>query len=192
MSTVWSPVGRWPQMATRWIPTKRRDFLFPVKALSRVFRGKYLTALQSAYVQDRLQWPGPQRPWGTPGPSSVSSRRSGSSPGSSMPSPPLPRPSMSCPIWAAIRIGWRSVMTASWRCCDGQVAFRWRDRRRGNRPKVMTLTADEFIRRFLLHVLPKGFMRIRHYGVLGNRCRTPKRHACRQLLAQPRAAAAAP
>ena len=57
---------------------------------------------------------------------------------------------------------------------EGQVVFRWRDRRRGNRPKVMTLTADEFIRRFLLHVLPTGFMRIRHYGVLGNRCRTPE------------------
>jgi len=67
---------------------------------------------------------------------------------------------------------------------DGQVRFRWRDRQRGNRPKVMTVAADEFIRRFLLHVLPKGFTRIRHYGVLGNRCRAPKLAACRQLLAQ--------
>ena len=67
----------------------------------------------------------------------------------------------------------------------GQVAFRWQDRRRGNRPKVMTLTANEFIRRFLLHVLPAGFMRIRHYGVLGNRCRTPQMAACRRLFAQP-------
>ena len=46
----------------RWIPTKRRDFLFPVKALSRVFRGKYLTALQEAYTQDRLHCAGPQPP----------------------------------------------------------------------------------------------------------------------------------
>ena len=68
---------------------------------------------------------------------------------------------------------------------DGQVVFRWRDRRRGNRSKVMTLTADEFIRRFLLHVVPKGFMRIRHYGVLGNRCRTPRLATCRRLFAQP-------
>ena len=49
----------------------------------------------------------------------------------------------------------------------------------------MTLTVEEFIRRFLLHVLPTGFLRIRHYGVLGNRCRTPKVAACRQLFAQP-------
>ncbi len=68
---------------------------------------------------------------------------------------------------------------------EGQVMFRWRDRRHGNRPRVMTLTAEEFIRRFLLHVLPAGFMRIRHYGVVGNRCRTPQLAACRRLLAQP-------
>jgi hypothetical protein len=68
---------------------------------------------------------------------------------------------------------------------DGQVRFRWRERRHSNRLKVMTLPAEEFIRRFLLHVLPAGFMRIRHYGVVGNRCRTPKLTACRRLFAQP-------
>ena len=68
---------------------------------------------------------------------------------------------------------------------EGTVAFRWRDRRQGNRPRVMTLAANEFIRRFLLHVLPTGFMRIRHYGVLGNRCRTPQVATCRRLFAQP-------
>jgi hypothetical protein len=49
----------------------------------------------------------------------------------------------------------------------------------------MTVAAEEFIRRFLLHVLPAGFLRIRHYGVIGNRCRTPKLATCRRLLAQP-------
>ena len=49
----------------------------------------------------------------------------------------------------------------------------------------MTVAAEEFIRRFLLHVLPTGFPRIRHYGVVGNRCRTPKLATCRRLLAQP-------
>jgi hypothetical protein len=63
------------------------------------------------------------------------------------------------------------------------VVFQWRDRRRGNRAKVMTLAVDEFIRRFVLHVLPKGFIRIHHYGVLGNRCRTPRVAACRRLCA---------
>src|SRR5438105_15539123 len=54
---------------------------------------------------------------------------------------------------------------------EGQVAFRWRDSRHGNRVKVMTLSAEEFLRRFLLHTLPSGWVRIRHYGILGNRCR---------------------
>jgi hypothetical protein len=65
---------------------------------------------------------------------------------------------------------------------DGQVTFRWKDYRHHDQPKVMTLEADEFIRRFLLHVLPDGFQRIRHYGFLANRYRQAKLALCRQLL----------
>jgi Putative transposase len=72
---------------------------------------------------------------------------------------------------------------------DGGVRFRWHDYRHHDKSKVMTLAADEFIRRFLLHTLPDGFHRIRHYGFLGNRHRTEKLALCRQLLAT---AAAAP
>jgi hypothetical protein len=68
---------------------------------------------------------------------------------------------------------------------DGKVRFRWKDYRCGNRQNVMTLTADEFIRRFLLHVLPQGFQRIRYYGFLGNCHREDKLARCRQLLAAP-------
>jgi hypothetical protein len=57
-------------------------------------------------------------------------------------------------------------------CENGQVNFRWKDYRAGNKSKMMTLDANEFIRRFLLHVLPKGFRRIRHFGFLANTCRT--------------------
>lgn len=64
---------------------------------------------------------------------------------------------------------------------DGNVSFRWKDYRNHNRQKAMTLTADEFIRRFLLHVLPDGFQRIRYYGFLGNRYRKQKLARCRQL-----------
>jgi Putative transposase/Transposase zinc-binding domain len=71
----------------------------------------------------------------------------------------------------------------------GQVSFRWRDYRHHNKRKVMTLAADEFIRRFLLHALPDGFHRIRHYGFLANRHRHDKLALCRKLLA---VAAAAP
>ena len=69
---------------------------------------------------------------------------------------------------------------------DGEhVRFRWRDYAHGNKVKVMRLDVGEFIRRFLLHVLPKGFTRIRHYGLLANRCRGAKLARCRELLAQP-------
>ena len=65
---------------------------------------------------------------------------------------------------------------------NGKVSFRWKDYRHHEQQKTMALDADEFIRRFLLHVLPQGFQRIRHYGFLGNRHRERKLAICRQLL----------
>ena len=65
---------------------------------------------------------------------------------------------------------------------DGKVRFRWKDYRNGNRQKTMTLEAAEFIRRFLIHVLPDGFHRIRYYGFLGNCHRARKLTLCRELL----------
>jgi hypothetical protein len=67
---------------------------------------------------------------------------------------------------------------------DGErVTFRWKDYAHGNQPCQMTLTATEFLRRFFLHVLPKGFVRIRHFGFLANRFRARRVELCRQLLA---------
>jgi hypothetical protein len=66
---------------------------------------------------------------------------------------------------------------------NDQVSFRWRDYADKNKNKVMTVNAEEFIRRFLLHVLPDRFVKIRHYGLLGNRCRRKKLERCRELLA---------
>ena len=68
---------------------------------------------------------------------------------------------------------------------DGQVRLRWRDYAHGNASKTMTLSAQEFLRPFLLHTLQRGFVRIRHYGLLGNRCRHQKLARCRALLDQP-------
>jgi hypothetical protein len=65
---------------------------------------------------------------------------------------------------------------------DGEVRFRWKDYRDGSRCKTMALDAGEFIRRFLLHVLPAGFQRIRYYGFLANRYRAEKLALCRKLL----------
>ena len=65
---------------------------------------------------------------------------------------------------------------------NAQVTFTYRDRKTGNTLKSMTLAAEEFIRRFLLHVLPNGFMRIRHFGFLANRSKKQGLSRCRQLL----------
>ena len=65
---------------------------------------------------------------------------------------------------------------------DGQVHFRWKDYAHGNRPRIMKLSAIEFIRRFLLHVLPKNYHHIRHFGFLANSVRAKKLPRCRELL----------
>jgi hypothetical protein len=68
---------------------------------------------------------------------------------------------------------------------DGRhVAFRWKDYAHGNKKRKMTLTANEFLRRFLLHVLPPGFVHIRHYGFLANRRRTEAIALCRKLIGE--------
>ena len=67
---------------------------------------------------------------------------------------------------------------------DGNVRFRWKDYRNDNAQESMTLTAEEFIRRFLLHALPLGLQRIRYYGLFGNRHRSDKLAQCRRLLNQ--------
>ena len=85
-------------------------------------------------------------------------------------------------ISAATPTAWRSPMTASSHVENGQVTFSYRDRKDGDRKKSMTLDAQEFIRRFLLHVLPDGFMRIRHFGFLANRAKKHALPQCRKLL----------
>jgi hypothetical protein len=67
-------------------------------------------------------------------------------------------------------------------CQEGTVTFRWKEYQRGNRQRVLTLDAVEFLRRFLLHVLPRGFQRIRHYGLLANGVRQVKLLLCRRAL----------
>jgi hypothetical protein len=74
---------------------------------------------------------------------------------------------------------------------DGRVTFRWKDYTHGNRRRLMVLDAVEFLRRCLLHILPSGFQRLRHYGLLANRVRQAKRRLYRVLLQQPRSAARA-
>lgn len=68
---------------------------------------------------------------------------------------------------------------------DGSVTFRWRDYADGNKMKIMTVTAEEFIRRFLLHILPCGFRKIRHYGIFSFRNKSARMALCRRLTNTP-------
>ena len=115
---------------------------------------------------------------------------SASTTGSSMPSPPLQDPRACSSTWGATptALSNRRIL----RVDADQVAFRYRDYADGNRLKVMELSVHEFLRRFLLHLLPQGFVRIRHYGLLANRSRRSRIARCRELLAATAPQPAAP
>ena len=165
----------------RWV-AGRDDFFLPVRVLSRVFRGKFLAGLRAAFRRGRLRSPGrlaalarPKRfhrllaetvrtewvvyakpPWGGPATVLKSLARS---------------------THRAALSNHRLVGLA-----DGRVSFRWKDYAHGGRQGILTLEAVEFVRRFLMHVLPSGFVRVRHSGLLANRHRQEKRARCRELL----------
>jgi hypothetical protein len=71
------------------------------------------------------------------------------------------------------------------RVVDGKVTFTWRDYKEGNKNKEMTIDSQEFIRRFILHILPSGFVKIRHYGLLSHRNKAKKLKSCKAILGAP-------
>src|SRR5215813_7329710 len=89
---------------------------------------------------------------------------------------------MCCNISAAIPIAWPSPNHRLVSFIDGQVTFRWRDSADHNKQKLLTLPVGEFLSRFLLHLLPQGFVRIRHFGFLANRRRAALLPLCFGLL----------
>jgi hypothetical protein len=175
---------------TQWIAA-RQTFLFSVKALSLVFRGKFLALLEQAPVTEQLQFPGRTAALAEPAAFSdlicslrhkqwvVYAKRPCSSPEKVLDY--LGR------YTQRVALSNNRILAVAETAEGPRVTFSYRDRRHGNRARTMTLHADEFIRRFLLHVLPNGFMRIRHFGFLANRSRKLKLHRCRELLdlAQP-------
>jgi putative transposase len=177
------PAGGLALDGTRWVPCPKGFFL-PVRVLSRFFRRTFLTALSQAAAQ------------GTPGLHGTCQ---------ALASPPAWRqviatvqqtewgvyakPSLAGPqsvLQYLARYTHRVAITNRrlLACVDGQVTFRWKDYQRGNRQRTMTLDAVAFLRRFLLHVLPRGFKRIRHYGFCAHGVRTVKLPLCRRVLDQ--------
>src|SRR5712692_1914983 len=99
-----------------------------------------------------------------------------------MPSRPWVVRCRCCAIWAATPIGWPFPIIDYWRSMQSASPFRWKDYAHGGKQGKMTLMVAEFLRRFFLHVLPKGFVQIRHFGFLSNRFRAPRLPLCQQLL----------
>jgi hypothetical protein len=169
------------EASPRWVAC-RPGFFLPVRVLSRLFRGKYLALLRQAFDKGQLLFPGPlallqdtkafarwltalyakewvvyaKRPWG----------------GAEQVLKYLARYTHRVAISNARLL----------KVQDGQVTFRYKDYADEHQSKAMTLAADEFLRRFVQHVLPKGFVKMRHYGLLANRRRQELLTRCRSLL----------
>jgi hypothetical protein len=166
--------------ATRWL-SFRKKFFIPVKVLSRLFRGKVLFYLKKSWEKGDLKFPGTiatiqdhfaallddlyQMEW------VVYSK------------PPFKDAEMLIDYLGRythrIAIGNHRILKME----DGHVFFLWRDYAGGNKKKIMKLEASEVIRRFLLHVLPEKFVKVRYYGLLANRKSDTMLSRCRRLLA---------
>ena len=163
------PAGALSFDQNRWI-SARKTFLFPVKALSQVFRGKFLSLLQQAGDRGKVQGINDgikascQKNWNV-----YAKKPFGS-----------PRTVLDYLGRYTHRVALSNDRIL--KIENGKVLLSYRDRKDGDRKKTIGLEAHEFIRRFLLHVLPNGFMRIRHFGFLANRSKKHLLSQCRKLL----------
>jgi hypothetical protein len=174
------PGGGLSSQGSRWISC-RKNFFLPVRVLSRLFRGKFLALLQAAYRKGQLRLHGALAGWAEPSQFARLSQQLKKSDWVVYSKPPFGGPEQVLTYLSRYthRVAISNSRLLSLR--DGQVSFQWRDYRDGQ-TKVMTLSALEFLRRFLQHILPVGFVKIRHFGFLANRCRRDKLAQCRELL----------
>jgi len=156
-----------------FVTLRHKGFLFPVRALAQVFRAKFLEGLRQAFER------------GTLGDDTSVAALCGKLRRFDWvvyAKPPFAGPDSVLAYLGAythrIAISNHRILSLEQR----RVAFRYRDYADGCKQKILRLDVDEFIRRFLLHVLPRGFVRIRHYGLLANRNRRQKIARCRELL----------
>jgi Putative transposase len=175
------PGGGLSPDGSRWIACPPGFFL-PVRVLSRVFRGKFLAMLRNAFEQGNLSFHGKLAVLADAGEFQRRLTASAQTEWVVYAKPPFGGPEQVLKYLARythrVAISNRRLVALE----DGEVKFHWKDYAHGGGQKTMTLKATEFIRRFLLHVLPSGFVRIRHYGFLANRVCREKLALCRALL----------
>ena len=178
------PGGGLAPGGTRWIAC-RPGFFLPVRVLARLFRRLVLAQLETAFARGQLHFAGTLAALRDPAAfaQALAPLRGGE--WVVYAKPPFGGPAQVLEYLGRythrVAISNHRLLSLD----EGQIRFRWKDYRHHGRPKTMTLDAAEFLRRFLLHVLPAGFHRIRHYGFLGNRHRARHLARCRALLAMP-------
>jgi Putative transposase/Transposase zinc-binding domain len=173
----------------RWVSC-RPGFFLPVRPLSRLFRGKFLAMLQRAGDQGHLGFHGQQQHMADPRAFRALLESCWQKEWVVYAKPPFGGPFQVLKYLARYthRVAISNARLV--KIQDDQVFLRWKDYAQGNQQKVMALEAVEFIRRFLLHVVPSGFVRIRHYGLQANRVRAGNLARCRILLGQGQASGA--
>jgi hypothetical protein len=169
----------------RWLKARNRKFLFPVAALSEVFKAKYLELLIKARKSGALRFGGKTEELADDPAFAAFVAELRGTYWTVYAKAPFAGPEKLIDYLG--RYTHRAAISNERLIGldNGQVLFRWRDYRDKSRMKTMALDADEFIRRFLLHILPSGFMRVRHYGLFANRHRKTKLARCRAALDQP-------
>jgi Putative transposase/Transposase zinc-binding domain len=167
----------------RWINTSHPLFLLPIPVLRTVFRNKFLDELRRLYRKGQLDCRGPAAAFSDPAWFEDLAAGLGKKKWFVYAKPPFGGPAH------VLRYLGRythrmAISNHRLLAFDGErVRFRWRDYAHGNKQRIMTLDAVEFLRRFFLHVLPRGFVRIRHYGLLSNRFRKRLLPLAHELLA---------
>ncbi len=166
---------------TQWIPCNK-DFFLPVKVVSRLFRGKFLAYLKKAYTKGRISFPGTIAPLKEQSSFKALLNTLYSQEWNVYCKPPLHDAETVVEYLGRYT---HRVAISNDRLVKlegDRVTFRYRDRNDHDTVKLMSLDASEFIRRFLLHILPDGFVKIRHYGILSNRSRNSKLARSMSLL----------
>src|SRR6185312_4028805 len=167
---------------THWIQPRSPRFFLPKDVLSEVFRGKFMEGLQQAHASGQLRFHGLLRSWSQPRMFQSLIRQLFAVRWVVYCKPPFGGPDQVLRYLGAYthRVAISNHRLVS---LDGhEVTFRWRDSAHKNKKRLLTLPVDEFLRRFLLHVLPRGFVRIRHFGFLAARRRRSLLSLCAQLL----------
>ncbi len=167
---------------THWVRPRNDRFFLPEGVLTEVFRGKFLEALQQAHASGQLQFHGLLRGLTQPKLFRSLIRQLYAPRWVVYCKPPFGGPDQVLRYLGAYthRVAISNHRLVSF--LDHKVTFRWRDSAHKNKKRLLTLHVDEFLRRFLLHVLPRGFVRIRHFGFLASRRRGSLLPLCKQLL----------